>query len=100
MKFCLDGSWQRFEAPNCKELNVVAHEICELTSQIDAQQSPEPLDLMARPLPILHRECIERQRLQTEAGAGLDDCSNGIDTCFVAKNSRDVALSRPTSISV
>ncbi len=68
--------------------------------QIHAQQAPQRVDFRSRPLPVLRREGIQRQRLNPQSRAGFHGDSNRFDAGFVAGRARQISFLGPTSVAV
>ena len=49
---------ERIHPPDGTQPDPVLHQFWQFSSQVEAQQSPQSLHFMPRPLPVFHRECI------------------------------------------
>src|SRR5258706_16221691 len=58
------------------ELDVVLVERAELEPDVPLQQHHQCVDFRARPLPVLHRERVERQHLDADPRPGVDEVAD------------------------
>ena len=82
------------------EPDVVLQEVRELAVQVLLQKRHERDDLEPRALPVLDGEGVERQRVELEPRAGLDDLADGRDAGAVALDARRAALAGPAAVAV
>jgi hypothetical protein len=68
--------------------------------QVLLQERHERHDLEARPLPVLHRERVERERVELQPRARFDDLAHGRDARAMTLDPRVTALLRPTAVAV
>ena len=100
LQLALDGDIEAVHAPHHAEDDVVVEERPQLPPQVFLQERHERRDLEVRALPVLRRECIERQRRELQARGRLDRRAHGIDPGAVTFDARQAALTRPTPVSV
>src|SRR5262249_20761018 len=80
--------------------DVVLQEVRQLLGEVLLQERHEGHDLEARPLPVLDRKRVERQRVQLEARAGLDGLADRGDAGPMAFDAGRPALLRPAAVPV
>ena len=74
--------------------------VCQLFAEVLLEQHHQRGHFVARPLPVLDREGVERHDAQLEARRGLDDLAHRGDAGAVAFDARQVARARPAAVAV
>ena len=100
LELALDGGVEAVHAAHDAERDVVVEQRLQLAPQVLLQERHERRDLEARPLPVLGREGVERQRRQLEARGRLDGRPHGRDPRAVAFHARQAPLARPAAVAV
>jgi hypothetical protein len=82
------------------EAHVVAHEVVELVTEIEAQQLHQTHDFGRRPSPVVAGKRIERQRADALLRRRLDHAAQCFDTGDVALMPRQPPGDSPAAIAV
>ena len=82
------------------EPDVVAEQHVQFRTQIALQQQHQRPDFGGRPLPVLHRERVQRQDLEAEAGRRLDGVADGVDARPMTFDARQMPLRGPAAVAV
>ena len=91
---------EKLPAADGVEADAVGLQTGELAVEIDTEQAPEGVDLIARPLPVLDGEGLEGESVDSGAGAALDGGANGVDAGFVTGDAGEAALTRPAAVAI
>ena len=100
LQLVLDVGRQLFHPTDDAEPDVVGEQRIQLRAQIPLQQPHERADLGRRALPVLDRERVKRQHLETETRGGLDRVADRIDPGAMALDARQVTLRGPAAVAV
>src|SRR3954447_5195213 len=99
-QLALHGRIEPFDAADRHEADVVLHQRPQLFAQVLLEQHHERGDFVARTLPVLDGERVERHDAELEPRRGLDDLTHRGDAGAVAFHTRKVARFCPASVAV
>ena len=82
------------------QAHMVRIHLLDLLVEVFRKEVHEEIDLGPRPLPVLRRECVDRQHLDAEVNARLHDALERLDALRMARRAEEALPFGPAAVAI